>query len=239
MTRLSERKRAPFYDLFKLIVALIMMIILIILLLRDRQGLPMQPLATLTRSAGTTTSTPLPPMTSTFEAQPITASATATPLPPVTSTPETQPVTASATVTPLPPVTFTPETQPTATSVPATPNPLPTSTPDVQPTSTESIPTSDANACPSAPTRIQLGDKVRVLYRLNFRIHPGLGSPIILTNRVGTLMDVIGGPVCTLKNTTEGSKAYLWWNVRMEDDREGWSAEAPLLLSYYFLEPVH
>jgi hypothetical protein len=52
-------------------------------------------------------------------------------------------------------------------------------------------------------------------------------------------MDVIGGPVCTLKNTTEGSKAYLWWNVRMEDDREGWSAEAPLLLSYYFLEPVH
>jgi hypothetical protein len=236
MIHLSERKHAPFYDLFKLIVALILVIILIILLLRDRQGLPMQPLVTLTRSIETVASTSL--------SSPTAAPATATVLSPtgaaspVSSTSETQPTITSATATPLPSMTSTPEIQPTAASATTTSNPLPTSTPEAQPESTESVSTSDPNACLSALTRIQPGDKVRVVYRLNLRVHPGLGSPIILTNRVGTLMDVIGGPVCMPKSTTEGPRAYLWWNVRMEDDREGWSAEAPLILPYYFMETI-
>ncbi len=204
MTRLSERKYAPFYDLFKLIVAVILVIILILLLLRDRQQLPAQPLATLTRPTATATSTLLPP-------------------------------TATETVRP---VTSTPETQPPATSAAATPNPLPTSTPDVLPAATESIPTSDPNACPSAPTHIQRGDRARVLHWLYLRTHPGLNSQIILTNKPGAIMEIIGGPVCTLKSTTEGSGAYLWWNVRTENGREGWSAEAPLILPYYFMESI-
>jgi hypothetical protein len=204
MARLSEKKYAPFYDLFKLIVAVILVIILILLLLRDRQELPTHPLATLTQPTAMATSTPLPPTT---------------------------------TETAIP-ATSTPETQPAATSAAATPNPLPTSTPDVLPALTESIPTSDPNACPSAPTHIQSGNKVRVLHWLYLRTHPGLNSQIILTNKPGATMDVIGGPVCTLKNTTESSGAYLWWNVRTENGREGWSAEAPLILPYYFMESI-
>ncbi len=204
MTRLSERKYVPFYDLFKLIVAVILAIILILLLLRNRQELPAQPLGILNPPTATTTSTPLLP-------------------------------TATKTVIPA---TSTPETQPTATSAVATPNPLPTSTPNVQPPATESIPTSDPNACPSAPPHIQSGNKVRVLHWLYLRTHPGLNSQVILTHKPGTTLDIIGGPVCTQKSTTTGSGAYLWWNVRTENGREGWSAEAPLVLPYYFMELI-
>jgi len=224
MTRLDGPKYAPFYDLFKLIVAVILAVILIALLLRHRQGLPMQPPATLTRSIAMATIALSPSVTSAPATSLPIASATAT------STPTTQPTAALATATLLPTATSTPETQPPIASAPAAPNP--------PPTSTQSAPTSDPNACPSAPTRIQQGDKVRVLYRLNFRLGPGLSSPILLTNGIGILMDVIGGPVCIPRNTAEGSRAHLWWNVRMEDSREGWSAEAPLILTYYFLEPV-
>jgi len=51
-------------------------------------------------------------------------------------------------------------------------------------------------------------------------------------------MTVVGGPVCTTRNTAEGPKAYLWWKVRLENGQEGWSAEAPLIVSDYFLEPI-
>lgn len=51
-------------------------------------------------------------------------------------------------------------------------------------------------------------------------------------------MEVVGGPVCTIRNTAEGTKAYLWWKVRMDNGQEGWSAEAPLIDPIYFLEPV-
>ena len=51
-------------------------------------------------------------------------------------------------------------------------------------------------------------------------------------------MEVIGGPVCTVKGD-DPPKAYLWWNVRMKDGREGWSAEAPLNFPNYFLKPLY
>jgi hypothetical protein len=106
------------------------------------------------------------------------------------------------------------------------------------PAPTGPVPTSDPNACPSAVTRIRVGDSVRVLFRLNFRTGPGLNWPILLTNNPGTRMDVIGGPVCTRRSTPGGDRAYLWWNVRLQNGLEGWSAEAPLINPYYFLEPI-
>ncbi|MDP2777190.1 MAG: hypothetical protein Q8O48_06080 [Anaerolineales bacterium] len=115
------------------------------------------------------------------------------------------------------------------TPLPDTPTPLP-------PTS-ETSQVSDTD-CPSAITRIKIGDTVRVLLRLNFRYGPGLNWPIIQTNNSGTDLEVIGGPVCTTLLTDAGLKAYLWWNVRTTDGLEGWSAEAPLVNPYYFLDPV-
>ncbi|HRQ22558.1 MAG TPA: SH3 domain-containing protein [Anaerolineales bacterium] len=96
---------------------------------------------------------------------------------------------------------------------------------------------SEADECPSNPTRIQAGSFVRVLDWLNFRAAPGIGKTILHTNKPGTEMEVIGGPICT-PHTENPPRAYLWWNVRMEDGREGWSAEAPLNFPNYFLAPV-
>lgn len=177
MTRSGPPKYTPFYDLFKLIVSILLALILIILLLSDRgRFVPPAPLLTAT----------------------LTPSGTA----------------------PLP-----------------TSSPLPSSTPSPGPP-TQVIPTSDTAQCPSSPSHVQVGDKVRVLSWLNFRTGPGLNWPIIVTNRSGLLLEVVGGPVCTTRNTAEGPKAYLWWHARMENGQEGWSAEAPLIIPEYFLEPI-
>lgn len=198
MSRISEPRYAPFYDLFKLIVAVILTILLIFLLSRSPQKNP-APLAS--PPAATETSSILPTL-------------------------------ASETLNPIV------QPQPTANLPTATLVPVLTQTPSPVPTLTESFPTSDPNACLSSPSHIQVGDKVRVLSWLNFRRGPGRNWPVILTNGAGTTMTVVGGPVCTARNTLEGPKAYLWWKVRLENGQEGWSAEAPLIDPDYFLEPV-
>jgi hypothetical protein len=199
MTRMSTPKYAPFYDLFKLIVAAILTVILILFLLRDR-------IVPATGLDGPTTPTPV--------------------LPRATSTTIIPTVTSRA----LPTLTSTVVPAPTATALPAPTSGL------LSPT--QAFPTSDASACSASPSHIQIGDNVRVLSWLNFRTGPGLNWPILHTNIAGTVMQVVGGPFCTPKNTLQGSKAYLWWNVRMANGQEGWSAEAPLLDPVYFLEPV-
>ena len=155
--------------------------------------------------------TVLPTMTSEFLA---TVTSTST------STPETPAVT---------PTEVT-ETAPAET-------PTETETTETPPDESESTETSEADDCPSNPTRIRVGDTVKVLSWLHFRVGAGLYFPIQHTNKPGTEMEVIGGPVCTVR-ADDPPRAYLWWNVRMEDGREGWSAEAPLNFPNYFLEPI-
>lgn len=148
----------------------------------------------------------------------------------------------TAAIVPPPTSTLTPEpdtSEPAETPVsemPSTEAPS-TGTPTTEETPSNSQTTSASAECPSNPTRIQVGFTVRVLDWLNFRAAPGLGKSIQHTNRLGTQMEVIGGPVCTPQGG-DPPRAYLWWNVRMEDGREGWSAEAPLNAPNYFLEPV-
>jgi hypothetical protein len=209
MTRGSRPKYAPGYDLFKLIVAAILTIILVALLLLDRQQRPALPGLTVMPAGATETLTSLlPTVTEMIRPATIAAQSLSTPIPP--------------TVTPLPFPTSTPTTSPLGA-------PLPASTEVIQP---------DANTCPSASSRIRIGDNLRVLTRLNFRTGPGLNWPIILTNNPGTIMQVIGGPICTRLNASEGLRAYLWWNVRTQNDQEGWSVEASLISPHYFLAPI-
>jgi uncharacterized protein YraI len=203
MTRTSESSYAPAYDLFKLMVAVILTIVLFALLMRNSQKQTPPVLSTATLTAETETATSLPVIAG---------------IP-------------SATLSLLP--TLLPTILPTAT-LPI----LPSATSTMLPTSTLPASTSDSNACPSSPSRIQVGDRVNVLLRLNFRTGPGLNWPIIKTNNPGTNLQVIGGPICTVKDSASGLRAYLWWNVRTQDGLEGWSAEAPLISPYYFLEPV-
>jgi hypothetical protein len=204
-----RQRFAPGYDLFKLLVAVILVILLIVLLLRSLQaGLTAQVAITST-SVSTATSNPTLPATETFA-------------PVLISSPQPDTPTPTFTLQPVTP-TETPFV-PTATSTPLPSTSEPTQLVD--------------SGCPSAQSRIKIGDTVRVLLRLNFREGPGLGYPIIQTNLVGTTMQVIDGPICTVRTTSEGPRAYLWWHVRMENGMEGWSAEAPLINSFYFLDPV-
>jgi hypothetical protein len=210
MTRSNGPKYAPGYDLFKLIVAVILTIILITLLLLDRQQPPALPIVT--PAPQTATETVITPPTITETLRP----ATHTIQPP------------SATMQPTP--TMTAVLSPTSTP---TASPLAT----LLPTPTEVIP-SDTSACPSASSRIRVGDTLQVLTRLNLRSGPGLDRAIIRTNNPGTTMLVIGGPVCTRLSVRAGSRAYLWWQVRIQNGQEGWSAEASLITPNYFLAPI-
>lgn len=198
---------APGYDLFKLIVAILLTVLLIVLLLRERdkrfEALSMSITQAVVADVIAPTAT-IPAPASTAMPEP-TQTESAPTQPPVTETPVT-------------------ETAPTETAA--------TQTPPADPQ-----PVSDPNECPSNPTRIQVGMTVRVLDWLNFRAAPGLGKTIQTTNRPGTQMEVIDGPVCTLQGGNP-PRAYLWWNLRMADGREGWSAEAPLNFPNYFMEPV-
>ncbi|MBC7875684.1 MAG: hypothetical protein H7Y59_00820 [Anaerolineales bacterium] len=205
-------KYVPGYDLFKLIVAIILTIILILLLLAEKQNR----FEELSLMLAATQRVALPTMT----AQP-----SSTPLP--TSRVEPTSTTSAPTVT----------LEPTAVPVEPTPTVVVAATPPTpEPTPTESVAASDPNGCPSNPTQIQVNNKVIVNDWLNFRTGPGLHNEIQRTNRPGTEMEVIGGPVCTVIGG-DPPRGYLWWNVRMEDGREGWSAEAPLNFPNYFLEP--
>lgn len=211
MTGPLRTRYAPGYDLFKLIVAIILTIILIWLLLRENRRKFEQ-----VSSLPTLTGAP------TLQADALLA-----------ETPASEFTESIDSSTPTP--TATQPAEPSPTELPPTESPTPV--PLVVTPSPEPSPTIESNACPSNPTQIEVGDTVKTLDWLNFRIGPGLNFTIQHTNRPGTEMEVIGGPVCTLKGENP-PRAYLWWNVRMGNGKEGWSAEAPLNFPNYFMEPV-
>ncbi|NPA06590.1 MAG: SH3 domain-containing protein [Chloroflexi bacterium] len=88
--------------------------------------------------------------------------------------------------------------------------------------------------CAARPARLKVGDTAKVLTNLNLRRTPGIGDNWIMTMPAGTVVEVIGGPVCL----PHGDGAYRWWQVRLPDGTTGWAAEAPIHGTNYFLEPV-
>lgn len=118
------------------------------------------------------------------------------------------------------------------------PTPEPTSTPAPTPTPTATpAPAPAGDSCPTVPTRLAAGMTARVISPLNFRSSPGIGyadNNWLLTNPVGTLLEVVGGPECL----PFSSGAYRWWQVRLADGRVGWSAEGSYTGNGYFLEPA-
>jgi hypothetical protein len=73
-----------------------------------------------------------------------------------------------------------------------------------------------------------------MLVNLNMRSAPDIKAPLIQTNLAGTQVEIIGGPECN----PQGENAYLWWQIRLANGTEGWSAETPLIQKSYFLEPL-
>jgi hypothetical protein len=82
--------------------------------------------------------------------------------------------------------------------------------------------------------RLQADGKARVLTNLNMRSTPGIEDNWLVTNVTGTELKIISGPVCTVQ--TQG--AYWWWEVENPYGQRGWSAEAHESGYYYFLEPL-
>jgi len=166
---MTSPTRAPLYDLFKLIVAIILLLIFIFLVWIQPTGAS-QPVPS------TSTSTPLPSSTSTV------ASPTQTSIPP-TMTPE-------PTDTPSPTSAPTLET---TNSPEATESPVP----ETLPTPIIEIPSEPEVCAAVSRSQLQTGMKAIIQRRLNFRSSPGIMNNWMLTNLPGTQVEVIGGPACT------------------------------------------
>lgn len=151
---------------------------------------------------------------------------------------------ASETLVPTPtrPVAGATQT-PTSTREPAVIKP--TITPSAPAaTATEAPPTAPAQATPGqaqntacntiAPSRLSIGQTAQVVRRLNMRNAAAINAAILQTNPANMQVEIIGGPICT----PLGDLAYLWWQIRLADGAEGWSAESPLNEASYFLEPI-
>ncbi len=206
-----NRASTPGYDLFKLVVSLILAAILLFMLLRGCATTPAAPSIT-----GTSAAPNLP--TETISAP----SATETVVPPTsvsTSAPTLTPLSDSATPTGAPDATPT-----TALDATATVAVTETATPEA-----------GESACNTrVPSRLEIGRRARVTQRLNMRDDASIAAPILSTNPTGTEVEIIGGPVCT----PVGERAYFWWQIRLPDGAEGWSAEMQLNEPSYLLEPI-
>lgn len=213
---MSSSTRAPFYDLFKLVVAILFLLLFLFLMWGQK---------TQASSESPTALPTLPPTpTTALRASPILVTPSSTALP-LTATPQ-------PTNTPLP--------SPTATSLPAlTDTPIPAATespvPETLPTPIVEIP-SETNICEAVSrSRLQVGMKATIVRRLNFRSSPGILYNWILTNIPDTQVEIVGGPSCT---RYQNGGAYLWWQIKLPNGMIGWSAEASAFGAFYFMEPV-
>ncbi len=221
------------YDLFKLIVALVLLI-LFLLLLRRPTIIPL----TAAPATGTMPATP----SMTLDANPVAVPATSTPAPRLTPTIESTLTDSftSPTTTDTPNTTPVPspaETNPTALAASRTPLPTSTGTPVIESASTPADathPVTTACDAAAARSRLQTGMSATILRRLNFRSSPGIRDNWLRTNLPGTKVEIVGGPECLPHFTG----AYVWWQIQLPNGETGWSAEGSVHGTFYFLEPA-
>ncbi len=111
--------------------------------------------------------------------------------------------------------------EPTVIVLTAPPSPTPTITPDLP------TPTAVATSTPVAtrdfavaPDEVQAGYYARVANTggvgVTVRGGPSVNNAPITVASDGTIIFVLGGP--------EEGNDLLWWNIRLDDDTEGWAA---------------
>ena len=203
--------RAPGYDLFKLIVALLLLLLFWFLVWGGNSQFSPSIAPT---PVGTSVSIP-------------TVAARSTPSP---ENAATVPM-----ISPSP--TLLPRAYPTASSRPSATSTsvlAVTNTPQNESTIVSGTPPV-ANICDPATSRsrLQVNGNAVILRRLNFRSSPGIQNNWILTNKPDTKVEVVGGPVCLPYFVG----AYVWWQIKLPDGRIGWSAESSLRGKFYFMEP--
>lgn len=126
-----------------------------------------------------------------------------------------------------------PEPTPTANVVTptATLAPRPTVTPVAPATATtEAAGTEETPVTAPSSDVITVGGYVQVAAQagLSFRQQPNTNGPLVIVLDSGATLEVIGGP--------QEADGYVWWQLRMQDGREGWSAVGSG--QDVFLEPV-
>lgn len=217
---MSSSTRAPFYDLFKLIVAIILLLIFVFLLIWMRPSQARQPGDLLV----ITFTPPLPK-----ETLPATQSSTVVPVSPTSFSPiETPTPTTTSTLVPT-------ETQSPTLTPTIIPSPTESPVPERTPTPIAEIP-EETSVCESnSPSQLQVGMQATIVRNLNFRSSPGILDNWILTNIPGTQVEIIGGPDCT---QYQGGGTYLWWQIKLPNGLVGWSAEASAFGTFYFMEPM-
>lgn len=228
---MNRRASAPGYDRFKSNVTAILILILLLMLLRGCAMNPMTPAPTVTAVAQTATEISSPsPLPATEEATSI--AATETVAAESSATPTAAPVSPTPTAAALT-ATPTAAAEVTAT-ITATPVAATTETPTTV-TPTAAGQSNGSNSCnTSVPSRLSVGQTARVALRLNMRSDASINATLVQTNPTNTQVEIIGGPVCE----PVGERAYLWWQIRLPDGSEGWSAETQLNNASYFLEPI-
>ena len=210
---MQEKKGFIGYDWFKLIVAIILILLLLWLWLFGGQK---------ANTADEMHTVNIPIVAEQVEN---TAAPTATLVPTATQVPTEVP-TAEPTQEPTPEPTAAPTEAPT-------PEPTAEPTEDAEDSEAEEV-SSDAGCPEAADTRLALGDMAKVMSNLNMRSAPELSNNIVQTNMAGTVLEIIGGPVCMPYQVG----GYLWWEVMLDSGLSGWSAEAGADGSFYFLAPV-
>ncbi len=209
-----KRASAPRYDRFKTVVAVILAIILLLMLLRGcaTNPVPSAPSENLPVASATDLLPTSAPPTQTVPAA----------NPAETASPTSLPPTAEVTATP------------TALTITATPALAATEAPTAVPAQAASTQASNVSCNTVAPSRLTVGQKARVTQRLNVRSSASIQASILKVNPANSQVEIIGGPTCE----PVGGHAYLWWQIRLADGMEGWSAESPLNSAGYFLEPI-
>jgi len=217
MTASNASSRAPLYDLFKLLIAIILLLLFLCLFIW------MKPTGGTPPNEGiTATSTVLSPTAETLPATQTAVSPSSTSIP-LTETPV---FTATVLPTDTPPPTLTPTLLPSLTD---------SSVPETLPTPIVEIP-AEPDVCEAiARSQLQVGMNAIIQRRLNFRSSPGIRNNWLRINIPGTQVEIIGGPECT---RYEKGGAYLWWQIKLPNGLIGWSAEASAFGAFYFMEPV-
>jgi hypothetical protein len=205
-------RRATGYDLFKLIVAIILLILFFLL---NWRATPQSPASISMPNAKPTTVPSSSTSISLTSTSVLMLAPNATNVPASTQTPRASP---TATNLSAPTATLLPSPATTAASSTATPG---AETPAI-------------SACDTASSRsrLQPGMSVIILRRLNFRSSPGIGNNWLRTNIPGTRVEVVSGPACI----PHSIGAYIWWQIKLPDGQMGWSAEASQHGTFYFME---
>jgi hypothetical protein len=125
------------------------------------------------------------------------------------------------------------EPTPTVNVVTPTPTliPRPTATTPAEMTATPEVGATEEAPVTAPPSEvIAIDGYVRVAAQagLSLRQSPNTGGALVVILDFGTQLQVIGGP--------QEADGYTWWQLRLDDGREGWSAQGSG--EDVFLEPI-